>query len=125
MNFEEMKSSENAFIAGYGGGGFRMGDQKIEGSLLITPKGYYPWDVKTAAEITVASLSQILNFHHSIELLIIGTGDNMTFISKDIRAVFAKQDIAIEAMDTGAAARTYNVLLQEGRMVSAAFIAVE
>ncbi len=102
-----------------------MGDQKIEGSLLITPKGYYPWDVKTAAEITVESLSQILNFHHSIELLIIGTGDNMTFISKDIRAVFAKQDIAIEAMDTGAAARTYNVLLQEGRMVSAAFIAVE
>ena len=48
----------------------------------------------------------------------------MAFLDKTIRQKFGQNDIAIEVMDTGAAARTYNVLLQEGRKVTAALIAI-
>lgn len=124
MEFTEIKSSDEAFIAGYGDGGFRMGESRFKGSMLITPTGFYPWDVTEHANITLQSLEPILKNHIGVELLIIGMGKNMAFLDKDIRHAFAKKDIAIEIMDTGAAARTYNILLQEGRKVTAALIAV-
>ena len=49
----------------------------------------------------------------------------MQLASLDVRKAFIAAGIGLEAMDTGAAARTYNVLLAEGRPVSAALIAVE
>lgn len=124
MEFSEIKSSSEAFIAGYGDGGFRMGEGRFEGSMLITPTGFYPWDIKEHSDITLDSLNPILESYSDVEILIIGTGESMAFIKKDIRRAFADKDIAIETMDTGAAARTYNVLLQEGRKVTAALIAI-
>ena len=40
------------------------------------------------------------------------------------RAALRADGIVIEPMDTGAAARTFNVLMAEGRRVAAALIAV-
>lgn len=124
MEFTEIKKSSEAFIAGYGDGGFRLGERRFEGSLLITPNGFYPWNVLAYAQISLENLSPILDVDENIELLIIGMGNSMAFLPKSIRQAFAKKDIAIEVMDTGAAARTYNVLLQEGRNVTAALIAI-
>lgn len=123
MEFNEIKSSEDAFIAGYGDGGFRMGEGRFEGSMLITPAGFYPWDVTVKEDICLENLKPVMDVS-GVELLIIGMGESMAFLDKDIRQAFAKVDIAIEVMDTGAAARTYNVLLQEGRKVTAALIAI-
>lgn len=124
MEFTEIKSSEEAFIAGYGDGGFRMGENRFEGSMLITPAGFYPWDVKTKDDITVENLKPILDDYQSVEIIIIGMGQGMAFLQKDVRDAFADKKIAVEVMDTGAASRTYNVLLQEGRKVTAALIAI-
>ncbi len=124
MEFTEIKSSDEAFIAGYGEGGFRMGEKRFEGSLLITPSGFYPWDVSTKEDISVDNLKPILDAYQSVEILIVGTGKSMAFLPKDVRDAFAEKKVALEMMDTGAAARTYNVLLQEGRKVSAALIAI-
>ncbi|MBT5186763.1 MAG: hypothetical protein HOH19_10465 [Kordiimonadaceae bacterium] len=124
MEFTEIKSSEEAFIAGYGDGGFRMGEQRFKGSMLITPSGFYPWDVVDVADITIDSLKPVFENQADIELLIIGMGQGMAFAPKDVKQALGKVNIAVEVMDTGAAARTYNVLLQEGRMVTAALIAI-
>ncbi len=124
MEFTEIKSSEEAFIAGYGDGGFRMGDGRFEGSMLITPKGFYPWMVCDKSEISIDSMDRILEAHAFVEIVIIGMGTSMAFLKPEIRSAFSEKNIAVEVMDTGAAARTYNVLLQEGRKVSAALIAV-
>lgn len=123
MEFTEIKSSEDAFIAGYGDGGFRMGESRFEGSMLITPSGFYPWGVRSKDDISLENLKPVYEAQ-GVELLIIGMGESMAFLNKEIRHAFAKIDIAIEVMDTGAAARTYNVLLQEGRKVTAALIAI-
>jgi len=123
MEFNEIKSYEEAFIAGYGDGGFRMGENRFEGSMLITPAGFYPWDVQVKEEINLKNLDPILRAPN-VELLIVGTGESLFFLNKEIRQAFSTAGIAIEVMDTGAAARTYNVLLQEGRNVTAALIAI-
>lgn len=123
MEFTEINSSEEAFVAGYGDGGFRMGDSRFEGSMMITPDGFYPWVVSEKSEISIENLEPILNAS-GVEIIVIGLGPNMAFLPKNIRAAFEEKKIAIEAMDTGAAARTYNVLLQEGRLVAAALIAI-
>lgn len=124
MQFEEIKSQNETTISGYGDGGFRLGEQKLDGSLLLTPKGYYPWDVRVRADITPESLKVILDMKDDIEFLIIGMGEKMMFADKTVRQAFETAGIGLEVMDTGAAARTYNVLLQEGRRVAAALIAI-
>tara|TARA_B100001939_G_scaffold344556_1_gene359196 strand:+ start:4198 stop:4575 length:378 start_codon:yes stop_codon:yes gene_type:complete len=125
MKLEEITSQERTTIAAYGNGGFRVGEhQRVEGSVLLTPKGYYPWPVRVHQDITLATLSQITEMADDLELLIVGMGENMAFLNREVRAALEGYGIAVEIMATGAAARTYNVLLTEGRQVAAALIAI-
>lgn len=125
MDFTENKSHAETFIAGYGDGGFRIGDQKFTGSLIMTPEGFYPWSVDEHHNITLESLEKVTSVADQIELLLIGMGQNMAFLNKEVRAALEKQGIFVDVMATGAAARTYNVLLQEGRRVAVALIAID
>ena len=76
------------------------------------------------ASVTLDSLDQVISQAGEIDLLLIGTGDSMAFLAKDIRKVLEDMNIAVDVMATGAAARTYNILLMEGSKVAAALIAV-
>ena len=97
----------------------------MQGSLILTPKGYYPWEAKDMASVTLDSLERITSLAGEIDLLLMGTGDNMAFLPKAIRVALEAENIAVDVMATGAAARTYNILLMEGRKVAAALIAVD
>ncbi len=125
MEFKEVTSQEDTSISSYGDGGFRIGDQRRKGSILITPKGYYPWAAVDIDSITLDSLSRIIAQKDEIDILLIGMGENMTFLNKQIRSALEAAEIGVDVMSTGAAARTYNVLLLEGRKVAAALIAVD
>lgn len=125
MEFRDITSQQDTAIASYGDGGFRIGEQRSQGSLLITPQGYYPWEVAGPSSITLDSLQKITEQQDDIGILLIGTGDNMVFLDKALRSALEGMNIAVDMMGTGAAARTYNVLLLEGRKVAAALIAVE
>lgn len=117
-------SQEETAISSYGDGGFRIGDQRSKGSILITPKGYYPWDAFDVAAVTFGSLKRIREQAGDIDILLIGMGDKMAFLNKELRMALEADNIAVDVMSTGAAARTYNILLAEGRKVAAALIAV-
>ena len=90
------------------------------GSVLILPSGPIDWPVTTIAELTQESLAPVRE--QGTELLILGTGRGMAAVPKDLRAAIRAAGIVIEAMDTGAACRTFNVLLMESRAVAAALI---
>ncbi|NOZ43550.1 MAG: hypothetical protein GXP02_10410 [Alphaproteobacteria bacterium] len=119
----DVSSQEETGISSYGDGGFRLGEQRCNGSILITPRGYYPWLV--ADGISRESLRQVIEQRQDIDILLVGTGETMVFIHKELRAALATDNIAVEVMATGAAARTYNILLAEGRKVAAALIATD
>lgn len=101
-----------------------MGEQRCPGSILITSQGYYPWAVENISGLTLESLKQITDQRQEIDILLLGLGEQMVFLPKAIQVALESQGIAVEVMATGAAARTYNVLLLEGRKVAAALIAV-
>lgn len=112
-------------IDAYGNSGFRFAEMSHRGSLLCLPTGMLGWSVATPAEITLDSLAPIFAAAADIDVLMIGLGHDITGLSPDIRAALRERGIIVEAITTGSAVRTYNVLLAEQRAVAAALIAVD
>lgn len=112
-------------IDAYGNSGFRFAEMSHRGSLLCVPSGMYAWAVTTPAEITLESLAPVLAAAADIDVLMIGLGHEITGLAPNVRETLRANGIIVEAITTGSAVRTYNVLLAEQRAVAAAFIAVE
>lgn len=111
-------------INGYGDGGFRVSGVRYEGSVLILPEKTENWSLADIDGISLDSLASLIEKSDEIEILLIGCGDGMAYIEDDIRNALREKGIVIDAMGTGAAVRTYNVLLLERRRVAAALIAI-
>ena len=112
-------------IDAYGDGGFRFADMSHRGSILCLPSGIHGWDPASPPILSLADLKPILEQANDIEILLVGTGMDLRRIPEDVRQVLRQHQISSDPMSTGAAVRTYNVLLAEDRAVAAAFIAVD
>lgn len=112
-------------IDAYGNGGFRFAGMSHRGSILALPSGIYAWELTVPEAIDDAALAPALAEAATLQILLVGTGAKQVFASPALRNRFADAGIGLETMATGAAARTYNVLLAEGRDVGAALIAVD
>lgn len=112
-------------INGYGNGGFTITHEKFQGSQIILPNNRISWGITDPDYISVKSLTDIFKHADEIELLLIGSGNQIAFLEPDISKKCKENGIAVEIMSTGAACRTYNVLLSEDRKVAAALIAVQ
>lgn len=111
-------------IDAYGNGGFRFADMSHRGSILCLPSGIHGWDMQEGEPLTVASLERLLSDTSGIEVLLIGTGANLVPIPADVKAALKASGISSDPMSTGAAVRTFNIMLAESRAVAAALIAV-
>ena len=112
-------------IDAYGNGGFRFAGMSHLGSLLTLPSGIQAWQAVSASDIDAASLAPVLAEADAINILLIGTGDDLVPLDPVIRRHLTEAGISADPMATGAAVRTFNVLLSEDRAVAAALIAVE
>ena len=112
-------------VTAYGNGGFRFADMSHKGSILCLPSGVYAWEPVTAAELSPEHFARVLNELKPPCVLLLGTGDKQIFPPADLVKAFADKGLGLEAMSTGAAARTYNILLAEKRHAAAALIAVD
>jgi uncharacterized protein len=117
---------QRAPIDAYGNGGFRFASMSHRGSLLVLADGMHAWSISALA--TVANfegpLHAVLDRLQEPQFLLLGTGAKQIFPDARLRTAFLERRIGFDVMDTGAAARTYNVLLAEGRPVMAALVAV-
>jgi uncharacterized protein len=111
-------------IDGYGQGGFRFAGMSHRGSLIIVPSGIYAWDAMAPGDISEASLARIFAEAGDIDLLMIGSGRDPIALPADVREKCKEARIAVDLQPTGGAASTFNVLLDEGRRVAAALLAV-
>lgn len=112
-------------IEAYGNGGFRFADMSHRGSVLCLPSGIYGWEPADPAALTMADLERVLAESADVEILLVGMGKDLRPLPRDLREALKAAGIASDPMSTGAALRTYNVLLAEDRAVAAALIAVE
>jgi uncharacterized protein len=109
----------------YGNGGFRFAGMSHRGSLLCVPSGIYAWPVVTSGALDEASLARVFAEAADVDVLLVGTGAGMVPLPKPLRERCRAANVVVEAMSTGAAVRTFNVLLAEARAVAAALIAVD
>jgi uncharacterized protein len=115
----------NHLIEAYGAGGFRFAGMSHKGSIVVSASGVHAWTATTPADIVPGTLGAVLDAPRgSIELLLIGTGSTLVPMPDSLRQRLKKAGIGCEPMATGAAARTYNVLVGERRRVAAALLAV-
>ena len=112
-------------IDAYGNSGFRFRDMSHKGSLLILPSGMYSWPPREASALSTADFEAVWQEAPEIGFLLLGTGDVQTWPDREIERTFVDHDVALEVMQTGAAVRTYNILIGEQRPVAAALIAVD
>ncbi len=111
-------------IDAYGNGGFRFADMSHRGSILCLPSGIHGWDKQEGSPLTLADLQRVLDEAGEIEVLLVGTGKEIRPLSAEIKAALTERKVRSDPMSTGAAVRTFNVMLAESRAVAAALIAV-
>lgn len=111
-------------IDAYGNGGFRFADMSHKGSLLCLPSGIYGWDVTKPDDLTADNFDRLFSEAEDIEILLVGSGADLLPLKPKLRSRLRDVNISADPMATGAAVRTYNVLIAEGRAVAAAFLAV-
>jgi uncharacterized protein len=112
-------------IDSYGQGGFRFADMSHRGSLLCLPSGIWAWGVRAADEIDEGALQLLFAEAGAIHFLLLGTGDKSWQMPAPLRARLRELHIGLELLLTGAAVRTYNIVLAERRRVAAALLAVD
>ena len=111
-------------IDAYGNGGFRFADMSHRGSLLCLPSGIHGWDASEDDDLTVALFEKVLAEAGEIEVLLVGTGHSIRRLPADLKQALRDGGMTSDPMSTGAAVRTYNVMLSESRAVAAALLAV-
>ncbi|MBP2227294.1 uncharacterized protein J2847_000574 [Azospirillum agricola] len=116
--------SDRQVIDGYGEGQFCVSGQWRVGAVIVLPDRTLPWTATDAAALTAADFAAVREAEPKVELLLLGTGPTMKLVSKALRQELREAGIVVEFMDSGAACRTYNVLLAEGRRVAAALLPV-
>lgn len=111
-------------IHSYGSGGFTISGERYDGSVLIVPSQTLSWPVSTMTDITFETFRPILAEDIKPEILFLGCGASIAPLDKDLRQSLRAEGVVVELMDTGAACRTYNITMTEGRRIAAALIAL-
>jgi uncharacterized protein len=121
MKFSEADAGSGYLIEGYGSGWIGLSGRRYTRSLILTPTQIIDhWGPATAADLTREYLTAIADLKPRVVL--IGTGEQPALLDPALYAGLLECGIGVEVMTTGAACRTYNILVSEGRDVVAGLI---
>ncbi|WP_455466630.1 Mth938-like domain-containing protein [Bartonella sp. B39] len=124
IQIREAHFPRRAPIDAYGNGGFRFADMSHRGSIICVPSGIYGIDMIGPLP-TQENIFRVLEEASDIEVLLIGTGVELLRLPEELRMLLWEKRISSDTMSTGAAVRTFNVLLAEDRAVAALLFAVQ
>ena len=117
MRLNEITYTDAKPVEGYGPGFFRIGGEVVKSALLTGPTGTGPWGGYDDPEALLALAGQV-------DVLFLGTGGEIAHMPADLRARLEEAGLGVEVMSSPSAARTYNVLLSEGRRIALAALPV-
>jgi len=121
MDFTPVAAVGRQIIERYAASGFRVSGVIYRGPVLVFPERTVPWEAASAANLSLDTLSPVVE-HGGIQVLLLGLGNSTRAIPSELRHALRSHRIALEPMTTAAACRTYNVLIAEDRRVAAALI---
>lgn len=111
-------------IQGYGDGYFNINGEHYLGDHFVFPKQIIPWTYEPDKHLTEVALSPVWSYDPQLEILLVGCGTSFKPLPLELKKLCISHHIAVETMDSGAACRTYNILLAEGRQVGAALLTI-
>ncbi|WP_299149473.1 Mth938-like domain-containing protein [uncultured Tateyamaria sp.] len=115
MRLNEITYTDAKPVEGYGPGFFRIGGEVIEGPVITGPLGTYAWAGYEDTDTLVALAGHI-------DVLFLGTGADIAHLPAALRNTLDEAGMGVEVMSSPSAARTYNVLLSEGRRIALAML---
>ncbi|OJF89939.1 Mth938-like domain-containing protein [Pararhizobium antarcticum] len=124
IEFRKAHFPGRAQVDAYGNGGFRFADMSHRGSVLMLPSGVYGWEMTEGDPLDPALFRRVIEDAADIEVLLVGTGKEIRPLPVALKEMLKAHNIASDPMSTGAAVRTFNIMLAESRAVAAALIAV-
>lgn len=116
MKFSEDTAANRQLINSYDSTSIHINEQRYSHSLLLSHMTLAPdWPVSDIQQLNNETLRPVLELEP--EVIIIGTGEQICFPSPEQYSSVIQKGIGIEFMTTGAACRTYNLLVSENRKV--------
>ena len=122
MDITPLIESGTNIISGYGTGSFTIGEDRYEDSILLFPKNSHELKTTSLHTIDIDCIKSHIHEYNDVELLLIGTGEHHVPIPQNLNDLLSALGVRFDVMNTGAACRTYNVLLAEGRDIGALLI---
>ena len=121
MQISREEGNVSNAITAYAAGEIRMRDRVFRASLIATRETVIEeWNPAAVEALGIGDFTRLLEL--APDVVILGTGPKQRMPPPQLFAAFAARRIGLEVMDTGAACRTYNLLLSEFREVAIALI---
>lgn len=118
MKLHLTTAEKQNLITGYGDDFIEINRQRYQHNLIVTPENVFSdWDCSAFAALVPEHFAEI--GHSKPEVVLLGSGATHRFLHPKVYAALTEQGIPLECMNTAAACRTYNILMSEGRNVTA------
>ena len=119
MDITPIVAASAQIVHSYGPAGFRIAGVDHVGSVLISATTTTPVSAVAFDALSIADFERLWTLDPPLEVLLIGTGKTHEMLPAALRAELKARGVGVDAMSTGAAARTFNILLAEERRVAA------
>ena len=125
MDITPLVPEGRQIIQGYSAGGFKVSGSNYQGPIIVLPTATKSWSAADKFDALDEKDFEILAANaDDLDVVLLGSGAKGEFFPPTLRAKLKGKGLIVETMDTGAACRTYNVLMAEGRRVAAALLPV-
>ena len=111
-------------IQSYGPAGFKINGAIHTGAVIVFPEETLEWSADNFSTLSEHDFDGLAAQSKDIDVVLLGTGAKQQFFPPKLKQALKDKGLSVEAMDSGAACRTYNVLMAEGRRVAAALLPV-
>lgn len=121
MDVTPLVKKGQQIIQSYSGGRFKVSGERHDGAIVVFPSETKAWAPSShdISELKIEDFDAVLAVKDDLDVILFGTGAAQEFLQPELKKMLKKEGLHIDVMDTGAACRTYNVLMAEGRRVAA------
>ncbi|MBI1301060.1 MAG: hypothetical protein GC137_05290 [Alphaproteobacteria bacterium] len=126
MDVTPLIRSNQQVIQSYSNGIFKVSGKKYDTAIFVMPDETFVWDINIdhVDDLRKDDFTKLIDKSNEIDVVLLGSGANMDFMPKQLKQDLKQAGLSVDIMDTGAACRTYNVLMAEGRRVACALLPV-
>ena len=120
MEIRAAQTFGQTLVKSYSEGQFRIGEELYRGTVLLFRNSVFELSVEHVEDLNESLLADVLHACPKVDVFLVGWGKYQGQLNLKLSKALQEAAIGVDVMNCGAACRTYNVLVLEGRQVAAA-----